>query len=75
MQKKLANLEKKLAAQLGQKPNKGAGKGDHRGGGKGTQTKSGGWWCVSCKKHNYWQTPACYFCKQEKPSEEVPGRP
>eukprot|EP00971_Amphidinium_carterae_P186006 3692367-Amphidinium_carterae.1 len=75
MKKQLAMMDKKLANQIGQKPNKGAGKSANRGGGKGAQTKSGGWWCASCKKHNSWQTPACYFCKQEKPQEARPGRP
>eukprot|EP00971_Amphidinium_carterae_P151714 3007156-Amphidinium_carterae.1 len=75
MQKNLAALEKKLATPPGQKPNNGAGTGAHRGGGKGAHTKSGGWWCTSCKRHNSWQTPACYFCKQAKPHEEGPGRP
>eukprot|EP00971_Amphidinium_carterae_P348539 6490549-Amphidinium_carterae.1 len=75
VKRQLAALDQKLAAQAGQKPNRGAGKGANRGGGKGAQTKSGGWWCTYCKKHNSWQTPACYFCKQAKPQEEVPGRP
>eukprot|EP00971_Amphidinium_carterae_P132062 2616080-Amphidinium_carterae.1 len=75
MKKQLAVLDKKLAAASGQKPNKGTGKSANRGGGKGTQTRSGGWWCTSCKKHNSWQTPACHFCKQAKPQEERSGRP
>eukprot|EP00971_Amphidinium_carterae_P088330 1747446-Amphidinium_carterae.1 len=38
MKKQLAILEKKLADQRGQKPNKGTGKSANRGGGKGAQT-------------------------------------
>eukprot|EP00971_Amphidinium_carterae_P210005 4165983-Amphidinium_carterae.1 len=74
MRRQLAALQKKLADN-GQKPNKGAGKSANRGGGKGAQTKSGGWWCTSCKRQNKWQTPTCYFCKQEKPTAKGPGRP
>eukprot|EP00971_Amphidinium_carterae_P279763 5553507-Amphidinium_carterae.1 len=61
MKKQLAMMEKKLADQKGQKPNKGTGKNAKRGGGKGAQTKSGGWWCTSCKLHNKWLTPSCFF--------------
>eukprot|EP00971_Amphidinium_carterae_P185091 3675451-Amphidinium_carterae.1 len=52
MKRQIAALQKELADQQGQKPNKGAGKNANRGGGKGAQTKSGGWWCTSCKLHN-----------------------
>eukprot|EP00971_Amphidinium_carterae_P075524 1492123-Amphidinium_carterae.1 len=41
LMKQLAALEKKLAAQAGRKPNKGACKRDNKEGGKGAQTKSG----------------------------------
>eukprot|EP00971_Amphidinium_carterae_P294113 5839667-Amphidinium_carterae.1 len=76
MRRKLAALEKKLADQNGQKPNKGSGKGARRGGGKRNATKSDGWQCKFCDFYNFGYRPVCFKCKETKePKGEGPGVP
>eukprot|EP00971_Amphidinium_carterae_P240607 4776634-Amphidinium_carterae.1 len=76
VKRQIAALEKKLAAQGGQKPDKGAGKGAHRGGGKRNATKSDGWQCKFCDFYNFGYRPVCFKCKETKAAKEVgPGAP
>eukprot|EP00971_Amphidinium_carterae_P001947 38881-Amphidinium_carterae.1 len=76
MRRQIAALEKKLADQTGQKPNKGTGKGARRGGGRRNATKSDGWQCKYCDFYNFGYRPVCFKCKETKgPKGEGPGVP